>query len=165
MQSQITIISSSYISLKTQKFIKILIVDTDVLVRVRGFRPKSTVSTVQTSNCHSDAIPFLPLSVDHPRELAFNPSASRLYPDAYPDTRYPNGQVRVDSRSPEVIGYKIFWGTGSYNYQNARDVRSALSTSLSLSKSDKYYVSVVAYSMTETSWFSNEVVVPRATPR
>jgi hypothetical protein len=70
----------------------------------------------------------------------------------------------IASRSPEVIGYKIFWGTGSYNYQNARDVRSALSTSLSLSKSDKYYVSVVAYSMTETSWFSNEVVVPRATP-
>jgi len=67
------------------------------------------------------------------------------------------------SPSPEVVGYKIFWGTGSYNYQSARDVRNALTTSLSLSTSSKYYVAIVAYSMTETSWFSNQVVVPAST--
>ena len=63
------------------------------------------------------------------------------------------------STSPEVVGYKIFWGTGSNNYQSARDVRNALTTSLALSSSNKYYVAVVAYSMTETSGFTNEVVV------
>jgi len=67
------------------------------------------------------------------------------------------------SPSPEVVGYKIFWGTGSYNYQSARDVKNALATSLTLSPSSKYYVSIVAYSMTEASWFSNEVVVPAST--
>jgi hypothetical protein len=64
------------------------------------------------------------------------------------------------SPSAEVVGYKIFWGTGSYNYQNVRDVKNTLTTSLTLSTSDKYYVAVIAYSMTETSWFSNEVIVP-----
>ena len=67
------------------------------------------------------------------------------------------------SPSPEVVGYKVFWGTGSYNYQSARDVRNALTTSLSLSTSSKYYVAIVAYSMTETSGFSNEVVVSAST--
>jgi hypothetical protein len=67
------------------------------------------------------------------------------------------------SPSPEVVGYKVFWGTGSHNYQSARDVKSALTASLTLSPSSKYYVAVVAYSMTETSWFSNEVVVPAST--
>jgi len=67
------------------------------------------------------------------------------------------------SPSPEVVGYKIFWGTGSYNYQSARDVSNALTTSLALSSSNKYYVAIVAYSMTETSEFSNEVVVSAST--
>jgi hypothetical protein len=64
------------------------------------------------------------------------------------------------SSSPEVVGYKIFWGTGSYNYQNVRDVKNTLTVSLGLSTSSRYYVAVVAYSMTTTSWFSNEVIVP-----
>jgi hypothetical protein len=64
------------------------------------------------------------------------------------------------SPSPEVVGYKIFWGTGSNNYQNVRDVKNALTASLTLSTSNKYYVAVIAYSMTQNSWFSNEVVVP-----
>ena len=55
------------------------------------------------------------------------------------------------SPSPEVVGYKIFWGTGSYNYQSAADVRNVLTTSLTLSQSSKYYVAVVAYSMTKTA--------------
>jgi hypothetical protein len=67
------------------------------------------------------------------------------------------------SPSSEVVGYKIFWGTGSYNYQNARDVRNALTASLTLSPSSKYYVAVVAYSLTDTSGFSNELVVPAST--
>src|SRR6266567_3949160 len=61
------------------------------------------------------------------------------------------------SPSAEVVGYKIFWGTGSYNYQNVRDMKNALSASLNLSTSSEYYVSVIAYSMTTNSSFSNEV--------
>jgi hypothetical protein len=64
------------------------------------------------------------------------------------------------SRSTEVVGYKIFWGTGSYNYQNVRDVKNVLTASLPLSKSNEYYVAVTAYSMTTSSGFSNEVIVP-----
>jgi hypothetical protein len=66
------------------------------------------------------------------------------------------------SPSAEVVGYKIFWGTGSYNYQNARDVKNVLRTSLTLSRNNEYYVAVTAYSMTTSSWFSNEVIVPAA---
>ena len=64
------------------------------------------------------------------------------------------------SPSPEVVGYKIYWGTGSYNYQNVRDVRNALTTSLTLSKTTQYYVAVSAYSMSTNSSFSNEMIVP-----
>ena len=63
------------------------------------------------------------------------------------------------SPSAEVVGYKIFWGTGSHNYQNVRDVKNVLTTSLTLSET-KYYVAVTAYSMTTNSSFSNEVIVP-----
>ena len=63
------------------------------------------------------------------------------------------------SPSAEVVGYKIFWGTGSHNYQNVRDVTNVLTTSLTLSET-KYYVAVTAYSMTANSWLSNEVIVP-----
>ena len=63
------------------------------------------------------------------------------------------------SPSAEVVGYKIFWGTGSNNYQNVRDVKNVLTTSLTLSET-KYYVAVTAYSMTTNSGFSNEVIVP-----
>src|SRR4030095_14306847 len=41
------------------------------------------------------------------------------------------------SPSDDVVGYKIFWGTGSYNYQNVRDVRNVLTTSLTLSTTNK----------------------------
>jgi hypothetical protein len=64
------------------------------------------------------------------------------------------------SPSPEVVGYKIFWGSGSRNYQSVRDVRNALTASLTLSTSNRYYVAVLAYTMTESSSFSNEVIVP-----
>ena len=63
------------------------------------------------------------------------------------------------SMSPEAIGYKIFWGTGSHNYQYVRDVNNSLRASLTLSQSKDYYVAVAAYSMTTTSSLSNEVVV------
>jgi hypothetical protein len=63
------------------------------------------------------------------------------------------------SPSAEVVGYKIFWGTGSHNYQNVRDVKNVLTTSLTLSET-KYYVAVTAYSMTANSWLCNEVIVP-----
>ena len=64
------------------------------------------------------------------------------------------------SPSTEVVGYKIFWGTGSNNYQSVRDVRNALTASLTLSTGSKYYVAVLAYSVTANSSFSNEVIVP-----
>src|SRR5438270_5720068 len=57
----------------------------------------------------------------------------------------------VASPSAEVIGYKIFWGTGSGNYQNVRDVKDVTATSLTLSKSSQYYVAVAAYSMSTRS--------------
>ncbi len=66
------------------------------------------------------------------------------------------------SSSPEVIGYKIFWGSGSQNYQSVLDVKNASTASITLSQSTQYYVAVVAYSMTETSGFSNEVVIAPA---
>jgi hypothetical protein len=66
------------------------------------------------------------------------------------------------SPTADVVGYKIFWGTGSHNYQNVRDVKNVLTTSVSLSQSKEYYVAVIAYSMTANSWFSNEVIVPAA---
>jgi len=64
------------------------------------------------------------------------------------------------SSSDEVVGYKIYWGTGTYNYQNVRDVKNAMTTSLTLSKTTQYYVAVSAYSMSTNSPFSNEVMVP-----
>jgi hypothetical protein len=67
------------------------------------------------------------------------------------------------SPSPEVVGYKIYWGTGSYNYQSVRDVKNMLTTSLTLSQNAQYYVSVSAYSLSTNSWFSNEVIVPSVT--
>jgi hypothetical protein len=63
------------------------------------------------------------------------------------------------SPSAEVVGYKIFWGTGSHNYQNVLDVKNVLTTSVTVSQT-KYYVTVTAYSMTTNSGFSNEVIVP-----
>jgi hypothetical protein len=62
--------------------------------------------------------------------------------------------------SPEAIGYKIFWGTGSNNYQYVGDVKNNLTASLNLSQSNDYYVAVAAYSTMAMSAFSNEVVVP-----
>jgi hypothetical protein len=64
------------------------------------------------------------------------------------------------STSPEVIGYQIFWGTGAGNYQNVRDVQNVLATSLTLSRSSQYYVTVSAYTMATSSPLSNEVIVP-----
>jgi hypothetical protein len=64
------------------------------------------------------------------------------------------------SPSDEVVGYKIFWGTGSHNYQNVLDVKNVLTKSLTLSTSSKYYVAVLGYTMTTNSSFSNEVIVP-----
>src|SRR5438093_12574196 len=63
----------------------------------------------------------------------------------------------VASPSAGVIGYKIFWGTGSRNYQNVRDVKNVTTTSLTLSQTSQYYVAVAAYSMSTSSGMSNEV--------
>jgi hypothetical protein len=84
----------------------------------------------------------------------------REYADTYRTVKF----AWQASSSPAVVGYKIFWGTGSHNYQSVRDVTYARTASLTLSQSTRYYVAVVAYSMTQTSGFSNEVVVPASSP-
>src|SRR5437868_15386424 len=63
------------------------------------------------------------------------------------------------STSQEAIGYKILWGTGSYNYQQVRDEKNSLTTSLTLFQSNEYYVDVAAYSMIAISSLSSEVVI------
>lgn len=66
------------------------------------------------------------------------------------------------SPSSSVLGYRIYWGTGSGNYQNVRDVKNVLKTTLSLPKATKYYVAVSAYNSGGNSGFSNQVIVPIA---
>jgi hypothetical protein len=84
--------------------------------------------------------------------------ATTATPSPTPSTRTVKFKWNA-SPSPDAVGYKIFWGTGSQNYQNVRDVKNVLTTSLTLSQANQYYVSVIAYSMTTMSSFSNEVVV------
>lgn len=64
------------------------------------------------------------------------------------------------SSSESVLGYKLYWGTGSENYQNVKDVKMAFSSSLILSTTNEYYVAAKAYSSSGESALSNEVVVP-----
>ena len=70
--------------LKSRKFLKILIVQTDRVVRIRAFPPRVTVPAIKTSNYSPDDIPRLSVSVDYPREFASNHCTSRNYSDAYP---------------------------------------------------------------------------------
>ncbi len=60
-----------------------------------------------------------------------------------------------------ALGYKIYWGTGSGNYRNVRDVKNVLTTSLVLSSSTRYFA-LSAYDMIHESALSNEVIVPTA---
>jgi len=69
---------------------------------------------------------------------------------------------RWNASTNGALGYKIYWGTGSGNYQNVRDVKNVLTTSLVLSNSTHYYVAVSAYDMMRESALSNEVIVPTA---
>ena len=90
---------------------------------------------------------------------AVNAFAATATPSPTPATRTVKFAWHASS-SPEVVGYKIFWGTGSFNYQHALDVKNSLTASLTLSTTSKYYVAVNAYTMNRTSPFSNEVIVP-----
>jgi hypothetical protein len=87
-------------------------------------------------------------------------AAYGVTPTPTPGTRTVNFAWQA-SASPEVVGYKILWGLGHNNYQNVRDVKNSLRAPLTLSNSNTYYVTVLAYSMTDTSEFSNEVVGAR----
>ncbi len=58
------------------------------------------------------------------------------------------------------LGYKLYWGTGSGNYQNARDVKNVVTSSITLEKSVKYYIVAASYTMSGESRLSNQVVVP-----
>lgn len=58
------------------------------------------------------------------------------------------------------LGYKLYWGTGSGNYQNARDVKDAVTSSITLEKSVRYYIVATSYSMSGESRLSNQVIVP-----
>ncbi len=64
------------------------------------------------------------------------------------------------SSSEQVLGYKLYWGTGSKNYQNAMDVKIVFSHSLILNTTTEYYVAAKAYNSSGESALSNEVVVP-----
>jgi Fibronectin type III domain len=60
-----------------------------------------------------------------------------------------------------VVSYKIYWGTGSGNYQHVRELKTIPRTKLSLATNIKYYVAVSACNTVGESRLSNEVIVPR----
>ena len=136
---------------ENRNFIKILIVQQIVVARVWRRRPRLTCQR------HKPPIPALMTSRFYHHVLII--LVSLISTQAlHAATRTVKFAWKA-SPSAEVVGYKIFWGTGSHNYQNVHDVRNVLTTSLTLSQT-KYYVAVNAYSMTTNSQFSNEVIVP-----
>lgn len=64
------------------------------------------------------------------------------------------------SPSPSVTGYKLYWGTGNGNYQNTKDVKNVLMSSLILSAATDYYIVAKAYDQYGESGLSNQVKVP-----
>ena len=136
---------------ENRNFIKILIVQQIVVARVGRRRPRLTCQH------HKPLIPDLMPSrfYHHVLIILVSLISTQALHAATRTVKF----AWNASPSAEVVGYKIFWGTGSHNYQNVRDVKNVLTTSLTLSET-KYYVAVTAYSMTTNSGFSNEVIVP-----
>ena len=135
---------------ENRNFIKILIVQQIVVARVWRRRPRLTCQH------HKPPIPDLMPSRFYHHVLII--LVSLISTQAlHAATR--TVKFAWNASPSAVVGYKIFWGTGSHNYQNVRDVKNVLTTSLTLSET-KYYVAVSAYSMTTNSGFSNEVIVP-----
>lgn len=64
------------------------------------------------------------------------------------------------STDPAVIGYKVYYGTQSGNYQSVVDAGDQLSTTVDgLSASQTYYFAATAYSNSVESGFSQELVL------
>jgi hypothetical protein len=63
-----------------------------------------------------------------------------------------------------VVSYKIYWGTGSRNYQQVRELKPIQRTELTLPSNTTYYVAVSACNMVGESRLSNEVIVSAAGP-
>jgi hypothetical protein len=136
-------------------------VHTDVVATISGCAPgltcqayKHSTPALMSSRLYHHLLIVLVSLVSTQALYATTPT-----PTPTPATRTVKVAWKASS-SPEVVGYKVFWGTGSHNYQNVSDVKSVLTTSLTLSQNSEYYVAVVAYTTTDSSWFSNEVVVP-----
>ncbi len=66
----------------------------------------------------------------------------------------------AESSDHRIVGYKIYWGTGSRNYQQVRELKPAHKTSLELARRTTYYVAVSASNLFGESVLSNEVIVP-----
>jgi hypothetical protein len=62
--------------------------------------------------------------------------------------------------SPEVAGYKVYYGTASQNYNSSVDVGNTTTAAISgLDQSEVYYLAVTAYDVNgDESDFSNEVM-------
>lgn len=84
-----------------------------------------------------------------------------ITPTPTPTPTPTNRTVRFawNASTGQVLGYKIFWGTGSGNYQHVLDVKNVLNASLTLPSASSSYVAVSAYNLSQTSMFSNEVIV------
>lgn len=67
---------------------------------------------------------------------------------------------RPPASGPAPLGYKLYWGGGSGNYQNTKDVKNVLTYSLTLQKAFRYFIAARAYTTSGESDFSNEVVLP-----
>jgi hypothetical protein len=63
------------------------------------------------------------------------------------------------SSDQPIVSYKIYWGTGSGNYQHAHELKPIAKTSLELGRHITYYVAVRASNMFGESALSNEVIV------
>ncbi len=93
-----------------------------------------------------------------------NPGVLASTPTPSP-TPYSSLRTIVVAWSPPVggvapLGYKLYWGTGSGNYQNVRDVKNVLQYSITAEKARQYYFVATAYTLSGESSFSNQVIVP-----
>lgn len=62
------------------------------------------------------------------------------------------------STSPDIQGYKLYYGTESGNYKYVKDVgNSTTDTLMNLINDVRYYFAVTAYTSAAESGFSNEV--------
>ncbi len=73
-------------------------------------------------------------------------------------------QIRVawnPVSNSSVIGYKVYYGTSSRDYQQVRDVQDNLSCLISgIVEGQQYYIAITAYTAEAESSFSYELTYP-----